>query len=106
MPRYSDTAKRFIVQTPTIDVASAGISAADAAVGPNSSVLCSVLPSAKCATRNAQPVGLCRAATPSIVIRSPGLKDAALKPLRESTVRDASSQVQVCFAPDASTTSM
>jgi hypothetical protein len=40
-PSYVDTVKRFIVQTPTIDVGSAGASAAGATVGANNAVLCS-----------------------------------------------------------------
>jgi len=68
-------------------------------------VLLRTRPSRKYATRNAQPVGLWRAATPSILICSPGLNESTLSPLRVSTVRDAISQLQVCFAPAASTVS-
>ncbi len=75
-------------------------------MGPYSDVSRNVLPSAKYAVRTWHPVALCRAASPSIVIFAPVANDSGFKPLRDSTVRDAISQLQVSILPAASATSM
>ncbi len=62
-----------------------------------------MLPSSKCASRSAQPVGFCRAWLPSIRTCLPGANICALRPLRSSTLRDAISQCHTASWPFAVT---